>query len=185
MSGNDLFLAFLLLTTPPGLVEAPPSEENWPALREALQKTAIDLEILDKREGTYLLSKRAEFSEDLNILRRRYREFDGVPKVSDSLRLPERNAVNELIQFNRGFRKHLTEKQCLERDRADQYDVAVMETDRLYKVWDAVRDARCDFYYVTVRRAALKKLKDAIGEEAYLLGRLPPNVPTWRFNEAR
>ena len=27
--------------------------------------------------------------------------------------------------------------------------------------WDAIRDAQCDFYYVTVRRAALKKLRDA------------------------
>lgn len=185
MSGNELFLAFMLLTTPPGLQEAPPSEENWPALREALQKTAIDLEILDKRESAYLFAKRPEFSDDLNILRRRYVEFLDAPRVSESYRLPERNLVNDLIQFNRGYRKHLTDKQTLERDRAEQYDVAVMETDRLYKVWDCVRDARCDFYYVTVRRAALKKLRAAIGEEAFVMGYLPPNVPIWRYNEAR
>ncbi len=185
MSGNALYLAFLLLTTPPGLIEAPPSEESWPALREALQKTAIDWEILDKRESAYLFSKRGEFSDDINILRRRYAEFADAPKVSESYRLPERNVVNDLIQFNRGYRKHLTDKQTLERDRFEQYDVALMETDRLYKVWDAVRDARCDFYYVTVRRAALKKLKAAIGEEAFLMGQLPPNVPTWRYNENR
>ena len=58
-----------------------------------------------------------------------------------------------------------------------------METDRLYQVWDSVRDARCDFYYVTVRRQALKKLRDLIGEDAYLDAELPANVPTWRFNE--
>ena len=58
------------------------------------------------------------------------------------------------------------------------------ETDRLYLVWDAVRDARCDFYYVTVRRQALKKLRDLVGDEAYATGELPPNVPTWRFREA-
>ena len=185
MTGNELFLAFMLLTTPPGLLEAPPTEEKWPAMREALQKTAIDLEILDKRESSYLFAKRAEFSDDINILRRRYTEFADAPKVSESYRLPDRNAVNELVQFNRGYRKHLTDKQTLERDRSEQYDVAVMETDRLYKVWDAVRDARCDFYYVTVRRAALKKRKASIGEEAFLMGQLPPNVPTWRYNELK
>ena len=52
-------------------------------------------------------------------------------------------------------------------------------------MWDAVRDARCEFYYVTVRRQALKKLRDLVGEEAYLAGTLPPNVPTWRFNELK
>ena len=105
--------------------------------------------------------------------------------VSDSMRFPERNTVTELIQFNRGYRKHLVEKQSLERDRCEQYDAALVETDRLYKVWDAVRDARCDFYYVTVRRAALRKLKEAVGDEAFAMGYLPPNVPTWRFAEVR
>jgi hypothetical protein len=185
MSGNELFLAFMLLTTPPGLVESPPSETNWPALREAIQKTAIEWEILDPRENAYLLAKRAEFSIDINILRRRYCEYKEAPRIAECQRLPERTTVNELIQFNRGYRKHLSEKLSLDRDRSEQYDVALHETDRLYKVWDSVRDARCDFYYVTVRRAALKKLKESIGEEAFTLGQLPPNVPTWRFNEVR
>jgi hypothetical protein len=185
MTGNELFLALALLTTPPGLAEAPPSEANWPALREALQKTAIDLEILDSREGAYLFAKRAEFSDDVNILRRRYVDFRDAPRVGASQRLPERALVGDLIGFNRGYRKNLVEKQSLERDRCEQYDAALIETDRLYKVWDYVRDARCEFYYVTVRRAALRKLKDAIGDEAFAMGYLPPNVPTWRFAEAR
>lgn len=185
MSGNELLVAFMLLATPPGLVEATPSAESWPALGKSIQKVAIDLEILDVRERAYLLAKREEFSDDINILRRRYREFDGAPLVFDSMRFPERNTVTELIQFNRGYRKHLVEKQSLERDRTEQYDTALMETDRLYKVWDCVRDARCDFYYITVRRAALRKLKEAIGEEAFILGHLPPNVPIWRYNEVR
>lgn len=185
MSGNELFLAIVLLTSPPGITEAPPSEQNWPALRQALQKTAIDLEILDSRESAYLFAKRAEFSDDLNILRRRYVDLRDAPRVIECRSLPERVAVGELIAFNRGYRKHLVDKQTLERDRTEAYDTALIETDRLYKVWDCVRDARCEFYYVTVRRAALRKLKEAIGEEAYALGQLPPNVPTWRFNEMR
>ena len=62
---------------------------------------------------------------------------------------------------------------------------ALAETDRLYKVWDAVRDARCDFYYVTVRRQALKRLREALGDAAYAATDLPPHVPAWRFLPAR
>jgi hypothetical protein len=37
---------------------------------------------------------------------------------------------------------------------------------------------------VTVRRQALKKLREAVGEDAYALGELSPYVPEWRFTEA-
>src|SRR5438093_1541624 len=63
--------------------------------------------------------------------------------------------------------------------------VALQETDHLYQVWDAVRDARCDYYYVTVRRLALKRLRDLVGEEAYYSSNLPPCVPLWRFEQIR
>ena len=107
------------------------------------------------------------------------------PRVADGMRFPERAAVNELVRFNRSYLKHLQQRQQLEVDRADALRAVMWETDRLYQVWDAVRDARCEFYYVTVRRQALKKLKDLVGDEAYQTGTLPPNVPTWRFNEMR
>jgi hypothetical protein len=63
--------------------------------------------------------------------------------------------------------------------------VALQETDRLYQVWDAVRDARCDYYYVTVRRQALKRLRELIGDEAYYSASFPPCVPFWRFQQIR
>jgi hypothetical protein len=34
---------------------------------------------------------------------------------------------------------------------------------------------------VTVRRQALKKLRETVGEDAYWSGCLPPHVPVWRF----
>jgi hypothetical protein len=36
---------------------------------------------------------------------------------------------------------------------------------------------------VTVRRQALKKLREMIGENAYYYGQMPPSVPVWRFRE--
>lgn len=183
MAGSELIIAAMLLTIPPGIPAACPSEADFPGLRDAVHQVAVQWEILDERETRYVLTRPEDFCTDLNMLRRRYRDLEDAPKVADSLRFPGRQFVNEQVKFNRVFRRHIDERRQLEVDRADSLRNVVMETDRLYQVWDSVRDARCDFYYVTVRRQALKKLRDLIGEDAYLDADLPANVPTWRFNE--
>ncbi len=185
MSGPDLVLAAMLLTAPPGVPEPAPSEDQWPVVRDAVHALAVKWEILDPRETRYVLTRPEDFSGDLNMLRRRYVELQDAPLVADGKRFPDRSAVNELVRFNRSYLKHLQQRQQLEVDRADVLRTVMWETDRLYQVWDAVRDARCEFYYVTVRRHALRKLKDLIGDEAYRTATLPPNVPTWRFADMR
>lgn len=185
MSAGDLVLAAILLTTAPGVPEPTPPEARWASLREAIHQVAVEWEILDPRETRYVMTRPEDFSCDLNMLRRRYQELADAPRVADGYRFPDRNTVNELVRFNRAFRKHLDNRQQLETDRAETLRAVMWETDRLYQVWDAVRDARCEFYYVTVRRNALKKLKEMLGEEDYRAGQLPPNVPTWRFNEMK
>lgn len=185
MSSGDLLLAAILLTAPPGTPESPPPADHWPNVRDAVHKLAVDWEILDPRETRYILSRPDDFVADINLLRRRYQELNEAPRVADSFRFPDRSSVNDLVRFNRAFRKHLDQRHELETDRSEELRAVMKETDRLYQVWDAVRDARCEFYYVTVRRQALKKLKEMLGEDAYETGTLPPNVPTWRFNEMR
>jgi hypothetical protein len=181
MSASDLILAAALLTAPVDTPEQTPAEENWVAVRDAVHKIAVDWEIMDPREARYLLATRDDFEPDLNLLRKRFVELADAPKLAACNRLPDRHMVNELIKFNREYRKNLEERQAWELDRADILSNAICETDRLYRQWDAIRDAQCEFYYVTVRRAALKKLRDGIGEEAFSVGRLPPHVPAWRF----
>ncbi len=185
MAGSELIIAAMLLTIPPGIPATCPPEAEFPGLRDAIHQVAVRWEILDERETRYVLTRPEDFCTDLNMLRRRYRDLQDAPKVADSVRFPERQFVNEQVKFNRVFRRHIDERRQLEADRADSLRNVVSETDRLYQVWDAVRDARCDFYYVTVRRQALKKLRDMIGEEAYADADLPANVPTWRFNEMK
>ncbi len=181
MSASDLILAATLLAAPVGTPETLPSEDHWPTLRAALHQVAMAWEILDERETRYLLYNREDFQADLNLLRTRYRDLADAPQLAECQRLPDRHTVNELIRFNRAYRQHLEERQAWELDRADLLREALQETDRLYRQWDAIRDAQCDFYYVTVRRAALKRLRDAIGEEAFATGRMPPYVPLWAF----
>jgi hypothetical protein len=185
MSPADLTLAFILITAAPGPPEADLPEEQWPAVQQAIHHLAVEWEILDKNETRFILAAPADFGKDINIVRRRYHEMRDTPPVADSERFPDRQTVAEMIRFNRAYRKTLEARQHLETDRAEEIQRVIKETDRLYHIWDAVRDARCDYYYVTVRRQALKKLRDLLGEEAYTAGALPPNVPTWRFAESR
>ena len=181
----DLILAAMLLTGTPGAMEATPTPEQWPIVQLSVQKLATDWQILDDREKHYILAKREEFNIDINLLRRRYQELQDAPRIEEAHRLPDRQTANDMIKFNRTFRQYLLDRQVLERDRDSLYQVVLFETDKLYRIWDCVRDAKCEFYYITVRRQALQKLRCLLGEEAYYYGAMPPNVPTWRFAEAR
>jgi hypothetical protein len=181
MSPSDLFLASVLLAAPVGTPEQVPHADQWPVMRAALHQAAIDLEILDPRETRYVLAKVEDFQEDLDFLRKRRADLADAPRLAECERLPDRRAVSEYIRFNRAYRKHLDTRLVWEADRADLIGEAIRETDRLYQTWDAIRDARCDFQYVTVRRLALKRLRDRIGESAYESGEMPPYVPEWRF----
>src|SRR5205085_10335996 len=120
---------------------------------------------LDPREVRYVLARAEDFENDLNLLRRRYQDLHDAPKLHDGQRFPDRGAVNDLLAFNRAYRRYLDARQAMEQDRSACVRAALKETDCLYQVWDAVRDARCEYYYITVRRQALKRLRTVLGEE--------------------
>jgi hypothetical protein len=183
MFGIDNLLALLLLTSPPDTVEAGIPTKVFCWVRPSVQNLALKWEILDPREVRYILARPEDFVSDLNLLRRRFRELADAPPLHDGFRFPERERVNHLLAFNRAYRQHLTIRQPLELVRWWELRAALQETDHLYQIWDTVRDARCDYYYVTVRRQALKKLRQLVGEDDYYNGRLPPHVPLWRFQE--
>jgi hypothetical protein len=185
MSASDLVLAAALLAAPAGTPEPVPTADRWPQVQAAIHQTAVEWELLDPREVRYVLSRVEDYECDLTLLRRRHAELADAPKVVDAGRFPDRATVNEMVNFNRAFRKTLERRMAWETDRTHQFAAALAETDRLYRVWDTVRDARCDFYYITVRRQALKKLKELIGSEAYVVCDLPPHVPEWAFSESR
>lgn len=175
----ELLLATALLTAEPDLPD--PGPEVFAAVSGPLQALALEWEILDPRETKYVLVRPDDFAADLNLLRRRFRDLSLAPPANDALRFPERSVVNELLAFNRAYRQHLDLRLPFESARWEQLREVVQETDHLYLVWDTIRDARCDYYYVTVRRQALQKLRDLLGPEAYYSGRMPPYVPLWRF----
>ena len=155
MSSWAYLLAASLLTTPPDVPEPAIPADDWPSVQEAMQNLAVEWEILDPKEARYVLARRDDFENDLNLLRRRYQELQDAPKLADCQRFPDRGTVTELLAFNRAYRRFLDARQTMEHDRCACVRTALKETDSLYQVWDAVRDARCEYYYVTVRAAAL------------------------------
>jgi hypothetical protein len=177
----DYLAALVLLTAAPCAHDPGDVSCASSSLRARLQEFAVKWEILDPRELRYILARPEDFSSDLNLLRRRFLELRTAPALGDCLRFPERAVVNELLTHNRTYRTQIDLRQPIELIHWWELRVASQETERLYQIWDSVRDARCDYYYVVVRRQALKRLREQVGDEAYCSGNLPPSVPLWRF----
>jgi hypothetical protein len=174
-------LAAALLTAPPDTMTFPDAAGVHQELAPALQELAVHWEILDPRENRYVLAQPQDFPADLKLLQGRFRELRSAPRLEECSRFPERSLVNEMMAFNRAYRSDLVARLALDTIHEDELRAALAETDHLYRIWDAIRDARCDYYYITVRRQALQQLRDLIGPEAYYSGNLPPHVPLWRF----
>ncbi len=181
MSLYEYLVAIALLTGAPNTPEPLAHTETFVSLHSALQTVAMEWEILDPREVRYVLARPEDFEADLNLLRRRYADLADAPPLSDCERLPDRATINDLLAFNRSYRQHMDACQPVRMAYSWEFRTAIQETDQLYQVWDTARDARCEYYYVTVRRQALKKLRELIGNEAYNTCQMPPYVPLWRF----
>lgn len=176
---HSVLIAAAMIVSP---VDSPvPAEANTAAVRMWIQQLAVPMEILDPREVKYMCSRPEDFSTDVQLLRRRYAELKDAPSVMDSMRFPEREAVNDFLSFNRAYKQHLDMAQQVQLHKWLEYQQAIQETEQLYQLWDNVRDARCEYYYVTVRRQALLRLRDKLGNQDYYAGKLPPYVPLWRF----
>ncbi len=183
MSAFDYLMAVALLSTGPNYIG---QERPWalPAgLRAAIQTVAVDWELMDKREAQYLLIRPEEYMADLAELRRRYDDLSDAPPASDAFRFPPKEQINVQLDFNRAYWKQMDTRRAMDVARADDMRVILDETERLYQIWDTVKDARCQCYYVPFRRRALKKLRDLVGPDAYYSGKLPPPVPIWRFQK--
>lgn len=176
----DFLLAAALLSAPVD-AEIDVRPEMFGSVGPAVQQLALRWEILDPREIRYVLTRPEDFTADIKLLQRRYHELANAPPLHDSHRFPDRGTVSDLLAFNRAYREHMETRQAVEIVHWWEFREAVQETDRLYQVWDTVRDARCEYYYVTVRRTALKRLREMLGDEDYYAAKLPPHVPVWRF----
>lgn len=184
MTALELGLAILLLMTPPDTVELTDAAALHRLVAPAMRYVAMQWEILDPRETDYLKNGQ-DFASDLKLLQVRFEQFQGMPLVADAYRFPGRDLVNDMLSFNRSYREGINNRLDFDVVHGDQLRAILGETDLLYKVYDAVRDSRCEYYYVCYRRQALAQVRDLVGEQAYYTGQLPPHVPLWRIPEER
>lgn len=174
---KEFVLACALLTSP---VETPENvtREQFTSLKAAIQETAIEWEIMDEREKSYMLANYQEFQTDLDILRKRYEDLRDAPKLNEGKRFPVKDAASLLAKLNRELKSDLQIKMAWEQDRADIYSEAILQLDKVYPAWDALRDAQNEFYYITTRREALKKLKCVLNGN-FDNGNMPDAIPHW------
>lgn len=180
MDAKAIFVV-LMLTAPK--YASPPSEAScWiEACRPEFLAACLELEIIDRREVSHFLV--GDMLGDLASLKTRASTFNDVPLLRDCDRLPHWKAVNEYLAFNRTFRDTLVTRRMLCPVHNTAISEAIADVDRAHAVWNVVRDARCEYYYVTVRRQALQLLKERIGAEAYHRMSLPPHVPLWAMSD--
>ena len=174
----ECLVAALLLTAP----QEASQDIAWAqVLRPNILALAMDAEVLDAREKGFVMGQ--DLLGDLAMLQGRYAEFSRAPLLAEAERFPDRKLINEFLALNRAYRNQLTQRLAIDLIHAEEIRVAVQDTDQLYQIWDAVRDSRCDYYYVTVRRQSLSLLRDLIGDESFYSGRMPPQVPVWHFSK--
>lgn len=174
-------LAVALLSASPDPADKPADVAAFTTVRPTLQCLGVAWELLDPRECRRTFMRAEDLACDLRLLRKRYDELCDAPPLHDCMRFPDRSLVNEMIAFNRAYKAHLESRAPLELTWWWELHESLQETERLFQIWDLVRDARCQFYYVNVRRGSLKKLRETLGPVAYYGGQLPPHVPIWRF----
>jgi hypothetical protein len=186
-----LIPAAILLEDPPGVPLYVGNVEQQKHLMSALSKLCVQRQLLDPREQRYVFVHDTDLESDLNMVRRRRVELANAPFLAEAAWLPDRALANNLISFNRSYLRHIERRMALELDLVPQLRVVISEINDCYKVWDYMRDARCESYYVTVRRHALLNVKKVLSQiedeygDYWQTRRLPPYVPHWRFQEMK
>lgn len=175
-------LAYYLISTNSGVTEPVPDIKEWTDLKRALLTASIELELIDKREASYILSEYNNFNNDLNIIRLRYAVMKDAPKIDEHTNfcIAYQTIVDNLA-FNRKYNSHIGFKSSMEFNNG--WGAVKQENDQLYMIWDLLRDSKNNQYFITIRRSALLKLRSLLGDEDFRLGVMPPHVPIWRFAE--
>lgn len=114
-------------------------------------------------------------------MRSRWADLKDAPPLADTMRLPDRSVLWELLQFNRKCQENICSglQPVWAKHELNSYLAELKQTERVY---DKLLDAASTYWYVSSRRQALKVLRDdLLGAEAYYSCSYPPIVPVWRL----
>ncbi len=108
---------------------------------------------------------------------------DADPPLADLERFPGPEIARHEIAMNAAFEDHLRGQLAVALHRTNELGALLRLTERLYRCWDALRDAHCPDYPANYRRECLARLRCLLGEAAYQGGLMPPGAPYWLFPE--
>lgn len=111
--------------------------------------------------------------------------FLWVPPVNDARRFPPGEVLYEGIGFNNRYRYYWHCQKELWPEHHQRIERLRAEAEYLSGVWHDALWARDEGYPIDTRKAALRRLRLAIGPDAYRRAELPPCVPLDRFGELR
>lgn len=132
---------------------------------------------LDLAVEAGLLSREESHCADLAEVWFRAVDLVDCPDLHDLYRWPGSGDTREAMNFNRAYRSHLEARHAWEKWNQAEIWEALIETDRLWKVWDTLDDAHLRHFSRYRRRQALRTLRELLGEDAYARGAMPPPVP--------
>lgn len=165
-----------------------PQEEQKEKIRANYpQLIFLYLELMDEREVRYMFAKIGDFEVDFTTMIARYKDLKDAPQLYSCEGFPPRDVINDFLLLNREYEKFLVSILELYPENSTA-SLALSDTKYLYVIWDSVRDSVTPFYYVHIRKRALKTLKghlDKIDPTWFYQRRLPNHVPLWAFTPVR
>lgn len=165
-----------------GPVEPDPKEFRriFPEVRQAILQVAVEWEILDPTEvKSWFSEQTVPTVSELDLLRSRWKELCDAPYLSEAKNLPSREMADDALSFNRAYQQDLWARDRIDALHRHWIRGVMQENDKLYWVWNHIRNAQSGHNHVTLRRQALKSLRELIGVQAYYSGRVPASVPMW------
>jgi hypothetical protein len=169
------YLIVLYVLSP---IEPPVSSQAAPEAWQALKDVSLTMEIVGPHENWA-----SDFRSELRYVRHYARTLQDAPPLADCDWLPPAWLAADFCRFNEQYQCTLQTQQMQFGHRSEELGEVLRETRQLYSVWDAARRATSHNQAWAYRRRSLLQLREAVGEEAYYSGRLPPAVPVGRFRE--
>jgi hypothetical protein len=175
-STYDLWLAFAILSAPPGTLEIPPLPHEHASMRAAILKVAIDHEWLNVAEAQTSLHYESQWQSDLDDIRCAREECDGLPHLWEGQIIPGHDIANKLCQFNYACRCRLSKRLLWEPENRAVLQLQIAELEHSYRAWEQLSYSKC-CWSMKSKRQALAALKDLIGEDDFSAGKMPDPSP--------
>src|SRR5262245_24576472 len=117
MLAYEFALAVVLIVAPVRELSAdalPPWSGPW---RAVLVNTALQMELLDRREVSGIFVEPHAFLQDLELVQARFQELKHAPMLEECRRFANRDLINDLLAFNRAYRCDLVAQMAIDQIR--------------------------------------------------------------------